>query len=305
MIIKTGIMTTRYYSSIHPQCSKDQLASYIDIYYNGLIDMFDELTVSKMRDIKNQIRAGKYTLSSLQLIVNNKKDLLKHFHRIVHMRDNDSIIYYGILTPTIQEDKLVLMALGAMLNHSIMNLNLLNSSSFGLKLKPTYYYAHICSIEGPISRVYKLDMTNSLRRINKDSLLTKLKPIVSNEIFQLLKSFLYMPILHEGKDFSHIINKGVIPTSELITDVLLNFVLIELDNQFHQRFPSFSYTRYIQEVIVTTSQKESLFESSLFSLFDSLNLEGKIISIGPGDKPMPCHYGSVISITEDGQIFLM
>lgn len=61
MIIKTGIMTrfsTRYYS-IHPQCSLDQLASTIDKYYNGLTDIFDELTVSKMRDIQKKIRTGK------------------------------------------------------------------------------------------------------------------------------------------------------------------------------------------------------------------------------------------------------
>ena len=160
MIIKTGIMTrfsTRYYS-IHPQCSLDQLASIIERYYNGLTDIFDELTVSKMRDIQNQIRTGKYTLSSLQLIVNNKKDPIKGFHHILHMRTNDSI-FNGSLIP-IQEDKLVLMALGTMLNNRIINLNLLNSSSFGFKLRPTDYYAHIRSIEGPISRVYKLDMTN-------------------------------------------------------------------------------------------------------------------------------------------------
>ena len=109
-------------------------------------------------------------------------------NHILHILINDSI-FYGSLTQ-IQEDKLVLMALGCMLNTRIINLNLLNSSSFGLKLRPTDYYAHIRSIEGPISRVYKLDMTNSLRRVNKDSLLTKLEPIVSNdEIIQLLKSF--------------------------------------------------------------------------------------------------------------------
>lgn len=291
------------YKSIHPQCSLDQLASTIAKYYNGLTDIFDELTVSKMRDIQKKIKTGKYTLSSLQLIYNNKKDPIKDFHHILHMLKNDSI-FYGSLTP-IQEDKLVLMALGGMLNTRIVNLNLLNSSSFGLKFRPTDYYAHIRSIEGPISRVYKLDMTNSLRRVNKESLLTKLEPIVSNdEIIQLLKSFLYMPILHEGKDYSYIMN-DIIPTSALITDVLLNLSLIELDNQFHQLFPSFSYTRYVQEVIVTTSQKECLFESSLLSLFDSLNLDGQIISIGPGDKPMPCHHGGVISITEDGRLFLM
>ena len=86
--------------------------------------------------------------------------------------------------------------------------------------------------------------------------------------------------------------KKTIPSSVLITDVLLNYSLIELDNQFHQLFPSFSYTRYIQEVIVTTSQEESSFEESLLKVFDSLDLAGKIISIGPGDNAISSNYGA-------------
>lgn len=301
MIIKTGIMTTRYYS-IHTQCSLDKLASNIEEYYFGIPNMFDELTVSKMRDIQKKIRTGKYTLSPLQLIVNQKKDPLNEYDHIMHMIIDDSI-FYGSFSP-ILEDQLVLIALGGLLNTIIINKNLLNSSSFGFKVRPTDdYYAHIRSIEGPISRVYKLDMTKSLLRVNKEILLNKLEPILENdEIIQLCKSFLYIPFIYEGMDYSNIIN---VPSSSFITDVLLNFDLIELDNQFHQLFPSFSYTRYVQEVIVTTSQKESLFESSLFSLFDSLNLDGQILSIGPGDKPMPCYHGGLISITEDGRLLLM
>lgn len=296
--------STRNYC-IYSQCSLDRLASIIDKYYNFLPDIFDELTLSKVRDIQNQIRTGKYTLSSFQLLVSDKKEdpiLNIDNNHIIHLRGDD-FIFYGSLIP-IQEDQLVLIALGYMLNTRIVKLNLLNSSSFGLKLSQTDYHAHIRSIEGPISRVYKLDMTNSLRNVNKESLLTKLEPIVSNdEIMKLLKSFLYMPLYHEGEDYSYII-KDMIPSSLFITNVLLNFSLIELDNQFHQRFPSFSYTRYVQEVIITTSRKESLFESSLFSLLNRLNLNGKIISIGPGDKPMPCYHGCIISITEDGRLVL-
>lgn len=305
MIMKYGIMT-RSYSCIHPQCSLDQLASTIEKYYNGLTtDIFSELTVSRVREIQNQIRTGKYTLSPLQLIIinHNNIDLLKGINYLHHILINESP-FKGILTP-IQEDKLVLIALGGMLNTRIIKLNLLHSSSFGFKLRPTDYYAHIRSIEGPISRVYKLDMIKSLFRINKEILLTKLEPIVSNtEIMKLLKSFLYIQIIYEGEDMTYEKNR-IFPTSEFITDILLNFTLIELDNQFHQVFPSFSYTRYAHEVIVTTSQKESLFESSLFSLFDSLNLDGKIVSIGPGDQPIPCYHGGLISLTEDGRLLIM
>lgn len=294
-------ISSRNYSN-HSHCSLDQLASDIELTYNYLPDIFNELTVEKVIDIQNLISIGKYTLSSLELLVFSTKDNLKgpNFNHIFHMLINNTI-YYGCVTP-IQEDKLVLMALGRMLNHRILDLNLLNSSSFGLKTHPTSYYAHIRSIKVPISRLSKLDMTNSLRVINKESLLTKLEPIVKNdEIMKLLKSFLYMPIKRDGKDLTSIM-KSSIPSSGLITDVLLNFSLIELDNQFHQLFPSFSYTRYVHEVIVTTSQEESSFEESLLKFFDRLNLAGKILSIGPGDNPIPCHHGGIVWVSEDGRI---
>lgn len=88
-------------------------------------------------------------------------------------------------------------------------------------------------------------MNEILSVINKESLLTKLEPIVQNDdIMNILKSFLYMPIKHDGQDWTSFM-KETIPSSELITDVLINYSLIELDNQFLQLFPSFSYTRYI------------------------------------------------------------
>lgn len=294
-------ISSRNYS-INYKCSLDQLASDIEIAYCHIPDIFHELTVEKVMDIQNRIRTGKYTLSSHQLLVYRTKDNIKgpHFNHIFNLIINNSI-YYGCITP-IQEDKLVLMALGRMLNYRIHNLNLLNSSSFGLKTKPTSYYAHIRSREEPISRLYKFDMTNSLGSINKEILLTKLEPIVQNDdIMKLLKSFIYIPILLEDKDCTYIL-KDSIPSSGLITDVLLNFSLIELDNKFHQLFPSFSYTRYIHEVIVTTSQEESSFEESLLEVFDSLNLAGKILSIGPGDNAIPCHHGGIVWVSKNGRI---
>lgn len=302
MIINRGIMirvSTRSYSSIHPECSLDQLASTIEKYYYGLSDIFSDLTVSRMRDIQNQIRTGKYTLTSLQLIVNKNLDSLKGSPYIINMSiDNQKV--YGCLTP-ILEDKLVLIALAAMLNTRIHEWNIQHPSCFSFKESPTDYYTRIRSREGPISRVYKLDMLNSLYLINRNTLLSKLKPIVSNdEIMQFLHSFLYIQILYEGQDLSY----DLFPTSELITEVLLDFYLKELDNQFHLVFPCFSYTRYVNEILITTPHQVPFFESSLFALLESLELDGRIVSIGPGDPPIPCHEGALISLTEDGRLFI-
>lgn len=313
MIIKKGIimknLSTRYYST-NPQCSLNLLLSYIDHVYHTLSNSFDELTVSNMRDIQNKIRSGKYNLSAFQLLFQKKEESLidfSHHHDISSFKiitlDDDS--HAGIF-PILQEDKLVLMALGLMLNKRMNNLNLLNSLSFGLKSSPAVYYEHIRSIEGPISSVYKLDMRLSIERVNKESLLTQLEAVVDNdEIMKLLKSFLYIPIIHEGEDYSYLMEDSI-PVASLITDALLNFSLIGLDNHFHLLFPSFSYTyaRYLNEIIVTISDEdeEYNFESTLFLLFDSLHIDGNIISIIKPGGNMPCYHGGVIHLTKDGVI---
>ena len=60
-------------------------------------------------------------------------------------------------------------------------------------------------------------MTNSLSVINKEGLLTKLEPIVQNDdIMNILKSFLYMPIKHDGQEWTSFM-KETIPPSERVT----------------------------------------------------------------------------------------
>lgn len=292
-------------SFIHPQCSLDQVASTIEKYYYGLVDMFSNLTESRMRDIQNQIRTRLYTLSSFQLVLKKNKDPIPGYTCMLLHLSIDNQFVYGYLISN-QEDQLVLMALGDVINTRILNLNLQHSSSFGFKVLPTDYYKHICSIErAVVSRVYKLDMSNTLKIMNKKSILTMLQPIVSNdEIMELLRSWNYIQVLHEGEDVSYLI-EDIVPHSSLITDILLNFYFIELDHQFHQVFPSFSYTRYMNEILITTPQSVPFFESSLLALLGSLELDAKIVSIGPGDPPLPCHHGALISLTEDGRLFLM
>ena len=66
------------------------------------------------------------------------------------------------------------------------------------------------------------------------------------------------------------------------------------------QFPSYSYARYNEEIIVTTSKDNLLFENSLYGLFDDLNMKGNIISVSPGDDPITSTYGGLIRVCTDG-----
>jgi hypothetical protein len=68
----------------------------------------------------------------------------------------------------------------------------------------------------------------------------------------------------------------------LVIAILLNFALIEFDNEFQRTFPYLDYSRHIHEVFVYIPSSEStqglslvnngipleIFEKQLYSLFD-------------------------------------
>lgn len=304
-----------YQSNCTCNSSLNNLASNIKLMYTLLTDLFGELTPDMVEDIQRRIMQGKYTLSSPKIVVSFRegeepKKVSDHsFKEIGHMRQHlfrmkvKGSYVYGSVIP-IPADNLVLTALANMLNTQIVSLDLLNLSSFGIKSHPWDYYGHIYQREGPISKIYKIDMTNSIAVIDKEILLSKLKHVVKNaDIFKLIKSLLYLPIYLDDEDITHIFDNSI-PFSGYISDALLNFHLIDLDNQFPFLFPSsFFYYRYIHEVIITTTEEEEEdSKDALEEAFIHLRVWGKIISIGPGDTPIHCYHGGTVWISEEGRI---
>lgn len=235
---------SRYYSNIS-QCSLDQLSSDVGTIHRCIPEEFQGLAPEKVIDIQNLIKTGKYTLSPFRLVVflaKNDAVYAPNNSYILHLQINSKNCY-GWVAP-IPEDNLVLIALGHMLNRRYLDLDIHYSYSFGLKTYPSDYYAHIrSSFKEPISRVYKIDMNRSLFVINRDSILSRLKPIVqSDDIMELIRSFLYMPVIWNGIEVSSL--KDSIPPSGYFTKVLLHFYLIELDSQFYRLFPMSFFLYY-------------------------------------------------------------
>ena len=315
---------SRYLSSykdeIHPFCSLHRLAYAIGMTYNELPDVFVELTEQKVREIQKSVKDGTYTLSPLLLRAFARKgDQKPGFFHTFPAKD-ESNLYLGI-NPTL-EDSLVLTALGRMLNLHFLRVNLFTDKSFGLRTKPNAFYSTVCA-RGKVLRLYKCDLTISLRTINRESLLLNLSHIVKDgAIIEFVDKFLSVPILDQsGRDFTAEMGCSI-PTVGLLTHVLLNFALTEFDKEFQRAFPGVDYSRYIHEVFIycpkistsnTCSSKQgktleseamqlSFFdEQQVLSLLDQLNLAGKILSIGPGDAPVPC-YGGLVCVSQDGQI---
>lgn len=77
-----------------------------------------------------------------------------------------------------------------------------------------------------------------------------------------------------------------------ITRVLFNIVLKDIfDREFTKRFPGIAFSRFINEVFISTRGNDDVIfdEKAGYALLEELGLAGKIVSIGPGDDPIPCN----------------
>lgn len=297
-------------SSDNPNfCSLQRLALYVGNSFIELKTTFPDLNLPKVIDILNSIKDGTYTLSPFIVCSFSKEDVHPDpivYHKI-HIEENPNI-YLGTV-PT-QADNLVLIGLGRMLHILFIKNKVFIDQSFGFRTGVKEFYGNVCA-RGVFSRLYKLDMTNTLRIINRDNLLCKLSYLVKDVyILEFIRKFLYLPIQDKsGRDFTSEIGYRI-PSSALITDVLLNFILTEFDKEFTRLYPGLDYSRYVNEVFVSFPlpskhgqylERYELFEHVLLSLFERLNLSGKIHHIVPGDAPVPC-YGGLISVSQDGEI---
>lgn len=229
------------------------------------------------------------------------------FNRFLHIfpivgLDLDLNYCMGVIPS--EEDYLVLTSLGRSINHAILDKNILLDNSFGMKTPVPDYYSNLIS-RGKIGRdgLFRMDLTLSLQSINKSYLMDRLKSIISNKtLLELVQSYLSMSYyIYDSSNKENItvdLPNISIPPIGLISLVLLNLALTDLDHEFKRNYPHIVYSRYIHEVYISNS---SLSERSLSLLLDKLSYSGKIFSIKPGESSKSCYVGK-ISINQSGKI---
>ena len=305
-------MSQFYCSGCHNLNYLDLLLKYLNKLYKEMSHELPSLTDEKVLDITNSLMNGSYTLSPLKICMESKKVNLNfpkfhHISKIFNFKKGQES-FAGFYTT--DEDSIVLMGLGCMLNQVMIKKNLLMVNSLGYKIDISSFYKSLCA-SGNVIKLYKLDLTNSLNHINKENLLSNLKKVVHNNyILELFQQFLNIPIQDDESIYDNELIVGFnIPLCGFITKVLLNFALIDFDNEFRRVLPELYYTRYVHEVYVSFPSSESMegmtfqfFEETINSiLYNKLNLDAKIVSIEPGDEPVSC-YGGLVWVRNDGQI---
>jgi hypothetical protein len=299
------ILFTRYYTV---ECSLVQLSADIDFIYQDLTENLEfSMSHYRLAVIQQKIVSGLYVLSPLQVRYLKKEDLTQFLHdtlpdcpdiQLGYSSDPD-ILY--VVMPD-KDDVLVLMGLSLMLlRHSYGGMP---KDGYRLvNLVHTFYY----SIQnmGNVDRLYRIDLMASLRIIPISLILDKVKHFVGeSSVYKLISSFLILPIIDEnGNDRSDISFGGMPPVGE-ITRVLFNIVLMDIfDREFAKRFPGVAFSRYLNEVFISTRGNDEIIfdEKSGYALLEELSLAGKIVSIGPGDHPLQC-YNRIVFLDSDSNV---
>lgn len=280
------IILTRNYCTL--ESSLVQLSADIDYIYQDLVDNQFSMSHYQLVGIQQKILSGLYVLSPLQVKYIKKADLSRFLHTLADCPDimlgtgSDPEIINAFMPA--KDDVLVLMGLSLMLLR--LSHGSLPKEGYRLENQVGSFYYGIKEM-GKVDRLYKLDLGDSLRIIPKTLILDKVKPFVGDgTVYKLISSFLDLPIIDDdGKNISY----GIPPVGE-ITKVLLNIVLMEIfDREFPKRFPGIAFSRFINEVVISTRGNDDFDEKAGYALLEELGLAGNILSIGPGDPPLRCY----------------
>lgn len=303
------IVFTRYFSSVEQTLV--QLSSDINFIYKDLTDdnLLESVSPFRLAVIQQKILSGLYVLSPLQVKYIKKVDLilflddtLPDFPDIQIGTGPDP----GIITvvmPTEKEDGLVFMGLSLTLFR--LSYGCLPKGGYRLEAREDSLN-NILEQMGKVDRLYKLDLGESITKLPISLILEKVKPLVGDgSVYKLISSFLTLPIYDEYGNLRSDITCGGMPPLGEITMVLVDIVLKDIfDREFPKRFPGIAFSRFISEVFISTSENdEVLFDQKAgYALLEELSLDGKILSIGPGDEPLLCYNKKLVYLDSDSKV---
>ncbi|KAG6467821.1 hypothetical protein ZIOFF_074341 (mitochondrion) [Zingiber officinale] len=160
---------------------------------------------------------------------------------------------------------------------------------------------------GKVNKLYKADLQLSLRSFPICVVEDKIKNLVGeNSVYKLVSSFLNLPIIdYYGYNCKDLMFFSGIPSVGEISKVLLKKTLRgTFDREFSKRFPGIAFFRFHYEVYIFTTENEKVIfdDKALYKLLGELCMLGKIVSIGPGDEPLPSSSNKLLFVDSDSKV---
>lgn len=314
-LVYTHISSFQYLPSLFTRdfCTVEhslvQLSADIDFIYKDLTDNLQfRMSRDQLAVIQQKIVSGLYVLSPLQVKIIKKEDLTPFLYDT--LPDCPDIMFGAGSDPDIlsvvmpdKKDVLVLMGLSLMLFR--LSHGSLPKDGYRLENQVDSFYYSLQQM-GKVDRMYMLDLNASLRIFPTSLILDKVKSLVGEgTVYKLISSFLYLPFIDDdGNHRSDSCFGGIPPVGE-ITRVLFNIVLMDIfDREFPKRFPGIAFSRFINEVYISTRRNDEVIfdDKAGYALLEELSLAGNIVSIGPGDDPLLCYYRKILFLDSDRKV---
>lgn len=280
------ICTSRLYCTYFNNNSV-MLTSAIDSIYNKDWNVRGVTPFMKDQLLELVVRE-KYVFSPLQYFVLKKSDIPDFIYQILIMESKRGYLWIDnsvddkwihLIKPQNSTDLLLLMALSKVL------LTLIDSNPNVYKLDE-YYHDYYLNRMQNVCRLYKIDLSQSIKCIDKFDVLENIQFIgLNGVVFNLIKDFVSLPI------FDAYLNKRIpwygIPPIGKISNVIFDIFLINrFDREFNDRYPGVSYTRFGYEVFIATKLNDEFIideEEAEHFIDNVVRLHGDIDYIDQGD----------------------
>lgn len=273
------ICTTRLYCTYYNQNSV-LLTSAINTIYNQDWNARGVLPFKKNELLELVVR-DKYVLSPLQYFVLKKSDIPDFIYEILIMESKRGYLWFEnsvddkwihLFKPQNSTDLLLLMALSKVLLTLIDS----NPNVYKLEDNKSYHYNYLNRMRN-VCRVYKIDLSQSIKCIDKFDVMDNIKFIgLNGVVLNLISDFVRLPICDAYVN-KRIPSHGIPPIGEISNVIFDIFLISRFDREFIHRYPGVSYTRLGYEVFIATKSNDEFDEEEAeYFIEDVVRLHGDI-----------------------------
>lgn len=281
---------------IESYCSKEEIAKSIFIVYTSLnypIQLYE------LKAIQEKVISGNYEFSPLRIKFHPLGTNLQDIYPLVL---HDPKYPHHVLGVNIQLcDKIVLEAIGSIIQNLISKFHYYDSNSYGIRLSVADFYSNILSSLSNVSILYRLDLKISFNIITQSNVLDSLESLIgyNNDVYTFVEKFLNLPYIDDNDESELILNGISIPPVSILFYILFNLCLNKLDNEIRYKHPSIRYLRYMNEVYIYNCTSINI--KDIENILNKLNLKANITYIKPGEQNITCNIG-YLNVDKYGKI---
>lgn len=261
------------------------LATLLPNVYDGCSGLFPRLSPDRIKEIQNEIYIlNDYSLSPIRLIQVDKSS----FNREDLKYDASSIFKTGYPPKFLElplfggddsrlfevrmsdSDRVVLITLAVLLSY-ILNCSyepFTHTCCYHgvtrLRSQLQSYYDKICVDN--VGVLYQINFIKSPNTLKRELLLNMLEKVVMDRrIYNLILNILSVPMIDENGVIVNAMMECGLPPYDLITTLLLDLYLTQLDIEYLRRYPTHNYVRNCNEVFISIPYNEELINDASLS----------------------------------------